>query len=416
MQKRLLSLFACTLILSLAVAPNLTIPVSGQGRSGEKVPDRYIVVLKDDTSDARGVANDIAQRHRIAVEHVYEHALKGFSAIIPAAKLDKVKADSRVRFVEQDMTVEAFQSSQVIPTGINRIDADLSTTAKIDGNDERVGVDIAIIDTGIDLKHPDLNVNTALQKTCVPGTKNANDDNGHGTHVAGIAAAIDNGRGVVGVAPGASLVPVKVLARNGSGLISWVICGVDHVTRHANTIEVANMSLGCACHSNALHLAVKRSVEAGVTYVVAAGNSASDVSNFDPASYPEVITVSAIVDTDGKCGGQGPSTNYGDDDTFATFSNFGAGVDLAAPGVDILSTYKGQSYAIMSGTSMASPHVAGAAALYKANNPSSTPDQVRNTLVTSGIPQTQGCVSDGNGGFTGDPDTYNEPLVYARTL
>lgn len=380
-----------------------------------KIPDQYIVVLRDDVTNPGAAAKDIAQRHGLALGLVYEHALKGFSATIPAPVLDRVKSDARVSFVEQDQLVEAF--AQTIPTGINRIDADLSSTKAGDGSGS-VTVGIAIIDTGIDLKHPDLNVQTK-QKTCVKGTKNANDDNGHGTHVAGIAAAKDNGSGVVGVAPGASLYAVKVLDRTGSGTISQVICGVDWVTANAASIGVANMSLGCKCHSDALHNAIIKSVNKGVTYAVAAGNSASDVKDFDPASYPEVITVSAIADSDGRCGGLGAATNYGADDTFASFSNFGAGVDLAAPGVSIYSTYKGQSYATLSGTSMASPHVTGAAALYKANNAGASPAQVQTALVAAGVQQTQICnnsLNNGNGGFSGDPDSYKEPLVYVATF
>jgi subtilisin family serine protease len=256
----------------------------------------------------------------------------------------------------------------------------------------------------------------------VKGTKNGNDDNGHGTHVAGIAAAKDNGIGVVGVAPGARLWAVKVLDRNGSGFLSGVIKGVDHVTANAGAIEVANMSLGGG-NSQALNDAIKNSVAKGVVYVVAAGNSGIDASNTSPANSPDVLAVSAIVDTDGKCGKLGPSTSYGGDDTFASFSNYGSMVDIAAPGVNILSTYKGKTYATMSGTSMASPHVAGAVALYLAHNlkPADVAGAaaVRAAIIAAGVPQTAPCSSgDGNGGFTGDPDpaSNQEPLVYAKSL
>lgn len=410
------------------------LPTTNYIADGQKIPAQYIVVLRNDVTDPATTAEDIAQKHGLALGLVYKHALKGFSAKIPAQVLDKLESDARVSYVEQDQLVQAFilqpqhhqpgheegqgkpagtttQPSEVIPTGINRIDAERSIERTVD-------VDIAIIDTGIDLKHPDLNVVRGV--TCSgAGKPGGNDDNGHGTHVAGITAAKDNDIGVVGVAPGAKLWAVKVLDKFGSGTISCVIAGVDYVTANAAEIEVANMSLGCRCHSDALHTAVKNSVAAGVTYVVAAGNSASDVKDFDPASYTEVITVSAIADSDGKCGGQGTATNYGADDTFATFSNFGSGVDLAAPGVDIFSTYKGQGYATASGTSMASPHVAGAAGLYKASNPSASPAQVQNALVTSGIPQTQVCdtaLNNGAGSFTRDPDASPEPLVYAGSL
>jgi len=290
----------------------------------------------------------------------------------------------------------------VIPTGVDRIDADLNTVAKIDGTDERVDVDIAIIDTGIDLKHPDLNV--VGGKNCSSG-KSYDDGNGHGTHVAGIAAALDNSIGVVGVAPGARLWAVRVLNNAGSGTISSVICGVDWVTANAAIIEVANMSLGGSGSDtdSALRRAINNSVAAGVTYVVAAGNSSADAANYVPAAYDAVITVSALADSDGKSGGLGPATSYGADDTFATFSNYGADVDIAAPGVSIYSTYKGGSYATMSGTSMASPHVAGAAALYKAINPAASPADVRSYLISTWEP----------GPIPGDPDPYKEGVVNA---
>jgi len=214
--------------------------------------------------------------------------------------------------------------------------------------------------------------------------------------VAGIIAALDNSIGVVGVAPQAKLIPVKVLDRTGSGTWSSVICGIDWVTANASSlgIKVANMSLGgtgtsdnnCGnTNSDALHKAVCRSRDAGVTYVVAAGNESGSASKLVPAAYDDaVITVSALADSDGKPGGLGPKTSYGPDDTFATFSNYGSIVDLGAPGVSIYSTYKGGKYATMSGTSMASPHVAGVAALYISGNPGSTWIQVRDGLKALG--------------------------------
>lgn len=402
--------------------------------ANENEEERYIVVLKK-TEDSDIDANDMTVKHKLKVHHVYKDALKGFSAHILKSEVDKVKSDPRVAFIEPDFLVESMggsdtgisdgqtsgtvttQAFQTKPTGINRIDADLSTTAKINGVDERVNTGIAILDTGIDLRHPDLNI--AGKVTFVSGTSSGNDDNGHGTHVAGIAAAKDNGVGVVGVAPGARLYAVKVLDKNGEGYISNVIAGIDWVTKNAAQIKVVNMSLGCKCHSTALYDAINRSVAAGVTYVVSAGNGSEDVASYEPASYPQVITVSAIVDTDGKCGGLGTSTSYGNDDTRASYSNYGSAIDLAAPGVNIYSTYKGKTYATMSGTSMAAPHVAGAAALYKAINPSASPAQVQSALVSSAVSQTQSCftsANDGFGGFGGDVDGFPEPLVYVSRL
>jgi subtilisin len=275
-----------------------------------------------------------------------------------------------------------------------------------------VNADIAILDTGIQLSHPDLNV--YRQKTFVSGTSSANDDNGHGTHVAGIAAAKDNSRGVVGVAPGARLWAVKVLGSSGSGSISTIIKGIDYVTQNAEEVDVANLSFGCECTSTALNTAISNSVEAGITYVVAAGNNAKNAATFSPANHPSVIAVSAIVDTDGKCGGLGASTRYGGDDTFASFSNYGSVIDLAAPGVSIYSTYTGSTYATASGTSTAAPHVAGAAALYDATHSGASPSTIASSLKSTGSKPSTVCDGRGHGYFYGDPDSYSEPLLYVN--
>jgi subtilisin len=196
-----------------------------------------------------------------------------------------------------------------------------------------VNVDIAVIDTGIDLDHPDLNARNGTN--CVSPGAPAEDDHGHGTHVAGTAAARDNDSGVVGVAPGARVWAVKVLNAAGSGTTSQIVCGIDWVTANARTgagIEVANMSLGgqslfgsfstCSSTWDPMHPAICRSVNAGVTYAVAAGNSAANSNSFVPATYAEVITVSALADFNGQPGGGAAATCRADeDDTFANFSN-----------------------------------------------------------------------------------------------
>jgi len=311
--------------------------------------------------------------------------------------------------------------SQIVPTGIERIgDSPLNTnvpntTTPAEGvRGSSVNADIAILDTGIDMNHPDLNV--YAQKTFVAGTSTANDDNGHGTHVAGIAAALDNSIGVVGVAPGARLWAVKVLDRSGAGALSDVIAGIDYITEHAKEIDVVNMSFGCKCDSTALNSAVNNAVSAGITFVTAAGNSGEDASTFSPASNPNVIAVGAIADSDGRCGGLGPATQYGNDDTFATFSNFGPKVTIAAPGVNILSTYYGSSYTTLSGTSMAAPYVAGAAALYKASHPSASPAEVKIALTSSASSASTTCDGDGHGYFTGSSLVTNEPLLYVKNM
>lgn len=377
---------------------------------GDEIPNQYIVVLKNrlpsppamEALEARDIGAD--------VRHVYNSVLRGFSIKVPnEVVLQEIQRDPNVAYIEQDMQVQAFP--QILPRGVNRADGELSST--ISGNGAgSVDGDIAILDTGIQLSHPDLNV--YRQKTFVSGTSSANDDNGHGTHVAGIAAAKDNSIGVVGVAPGARLWAVKVLGSSGSGSISTIIKGIDYVTQNAEEVDVANLSFGCECTSTALNTAISNSVDAGITYVAAAGNNGKNAATFSPANHPSVIAVSAIVDTDGKCGRLGASTSYGGDDRFASFSNYGSVVDLAAPGVSIYSTYTGSTYATLSGTSLAAPHVAGAATLYDATHPGASPSSIASSLKSTGSKPATICDGRGNGYFFGDPDSFREPLLYVN--
>lgn len=275
---------------------------------------------------------------------------------------------------------------------MNRIDAESKANTG-------AGIEVAVVDTGIQLDHPDLKGNILGGRNCTSASAAAyGDQNGHGTHVAGTIAALNNSIGVVGVAPSAKLWAIRVLDKNGSGSWSTVICGLDVVTANApkngGNIRVANLSLGgggssdnnCGNSNNdALHKAICRARDAGVTVVVAAGNSGINAANSVPAAYDDaVITVSALVDTNGIPGGGGSSTTHGADDTFASFSNFGSPVDIGAPGVLINSTWIGSSYKAISGTSMASPHVAGAAALYLAANPGASWTAVRDALMSTG--------------------------------
>jgi subtilisin len=364
--------------------------------------NRFIVVLEDDVSSPRSVADSHARRYGAAVTNVYSHALNGYAAKVPEQGIRGIRNDPRVAFVEKDSVEHA--AVQNLPTGINRIEGDLSST--IAGNGlGTVNADIAVLDTGIQKNHPDLNVVGGYNCTSSSRTKYG-DGHGHGTHVAGIAAAYDNDTGVVGAAPGARLWAMKVLNDNGSGFTSWIICGIDRVkkmntdTDPSNNIEVANMSLSgsggdSACGGfDSYHTAICNSTNAGVTYVVAAGNSNTDLKNFRPATYDEVLAVTAVSDFNGVAGGGAATTCRADvDDTSADFSNFttvghpDANHTIAAPGVCIESTWKGSTYNTISGTSMASPHVAGTAALYKANNPTATPAQVMTQLQTDAAAQ-----------------------------
>jgi subtilisin family serine protease len=364
--------------------------------------ERVIVVFRDQVGDPRAVLGEHRLRFGLGVYTIFEHVFHGYAAEVPIGARRLLELDPRVAHVEEDQRVEAFGE---VPTGVDRIQADTNATAAIDGEDSKVSVDIAILDTGIS-RHPDLVIaggidcsRVSRRSTKCEGTSSSDykDGNGHGTHVAGIAAARDNGRGVVGVAPGARLWAVRVLDSSGGGTISGIVAGIDWVTSKASTIEVANMSLGCRCASAALDQAIARSTAAGVVYVAAAGNSASDASTTSPGNHPSVISVSAMTDFDGKAGGLGRSTcRAGTDDSFASFSNFGPTVDLAAPGVCILSTSNDKDYEILSGTSMASPLVAGAAALYvvykKVPRNSSRAAAVRTGLLSDwAVPQSSTC-------------------------
>lgn len=408
-------------MLVVAAAPTLPAP-----SQAAVATERVVVVFHEDVADPAQTARDLSNRHDAALGFVYRHAIKGFSAEVPADRLAALSRDPRVAYFEPDHVFQAF--AQSLPTGIDRSESERNPHAAIDGTDTRADVDIAVIDTGIDYTHPDLYVTRATDCTssiffpqCSGSTGNLLDKNGHGTHVAGTAAALDNDIGVVGVAPGARLWSVKVLDQNGSGYLSWIIAGIDTVTQYAAEIEVANLSLGCECASTALDDAISNSVAAGVVYAVAAGNSGKDASSFSPANHPDVITVSALADFDGLAGAAGSPTCRDDqDDTLADFSNFGPLVELAAPGVCITSTWLDGTYNTISGTSMASPHVAGSAALYIAafgrdrNGDGAFTkadvDAVRATLVDGALSQGHEC------GFSNEHagDGSTEPLLFVN--
>lgn len=372
------------------------------------VPGRYIVVLQPGVDAA-----SVAIGHGAIPEQAYSHALNGFAGQLSPRQVAALRADSRVLSIEQDQVVSI--ADQQTPTGISRIFAPENGNIDIDGADDwRVNVDVAVIDTGIDGGHPDLNVVASVNcsgggpfsGSCKSGGA---DDNGHGTHVAGTIGALDNGIGVVGVAPGARLWAVKVLNSQGSGYMSWIVAGIDYVTANSASIEVANMSLGCECTSAAMNTAIANAVGKGVVFVVAAGNNGKDAGTFSPANHPDVITVSALADFDGQPGSQADQTvswstcTENDDDSLACFSNFGSLIDIAAPGVFINSTVPG-GYAIYSGTSMASPHVAGAAALLASMSKPTTKAGV--TALAKKL------TDNGNDNWTDDSyDGTKEPLL-----
>lgn len=346
-------------------------------------------------STNRAMAAEVARGHGVAAKSTFGNVFSGFAARVPEARLDTLRNDPMVASVQIDQPVSTMQScnspntppcddtggggdtGQTVPWGVDRVDADLNAN---DG----AGTNVYIIDTGIDADHPDLAGNLGngfAVETCKGGgcATAWDDDNGHGTHVAGSAGAIDNDIDVVGVAPGVTLHAVKVLNKRGSGSFSGIIEGIDWVAGEAQslgTAVVANMSLGGggsktgSCSNGSftgndnLHRAICNAAAVGVVFAVAAGNDGADASGSVPAAYDDaVITVSATDSSD-----DWPSwSNWGDNSASWTANN-SAPVAIAAPGVSVPSTWNDGGTNTISGTSMASPHVAGAAALFITSN------------------------------------------------
>ncbi|QJX48133.1 S8 family serine peptidase [Hymenobacter taeanensis] len=326
------------------------------------IPGQYIVVLKDGAVELSGsepytekvkkvkaVGQGILKARGASADALgfaYGHALKGFSARLSAAEAKSLREDARVAYVEADKVISlgkpssgggTTQPAQVTPYGIARV-----------GTGDGTGKTAWIIDTGIDLDHPDLNVDVARSKSFLTSGANyasPDDGNGHGTHVSGTIAAKNNTIGVVGVAANASVVAVRVLDSRGSGSNSGVIAGVDYVGANGKAGDVANMSLGGGV-SQALDDAVLRASAGGVLFALAAGNETDNANNHSPARVngANIFTISAMNNTD----------------TWASFSNYGnPPVDYCMPGVNIQSTWLNGGYNTISGTSMATPHMAG---------------------------------------------------------
>lgn len=398
--------------------PPATDAATPDAPAAEGDPERFIVVLDPGTNVAA-----TAERHEDTLGADVEREFRRLGAYVAElteAEAEIVEQDSAVAAVVPDEPIEL--TADTIPTGVVRISGVANAIASINGLDERVDADVAVVDTGIDPTHPDLNVVGGYN--CTSSDRAAwSDGEGHGTHVAGTVGALDNGIGVVGVAPGVRLWSVRILNSGGFGYLSWYACGLDWIAGQRDPadpsrplFEAANMSVtkwgsdDAACgrrNNDILHAAICRVVDGGTTVVAAAANDSGPASKRVPAAYNEVITVSALADTDGLPGGAGGAScfswsSYDRDDTFADFSNYGGDVDIIAPGKCIFSTLRGNRYGTMSGTSMAAPHVAGAVALYKATRPTAKPSEVRSALRYLGTM---------NWATATDPDSTNEPLL-----
>src|SRR5215813_9284608 len=293
---------------------------------------------------------------------VYGYAINGFSAQMSEEQALNLSRDPRVRFVEEDSIVEASVTQNNPPWGLDRIgQRDLPLNHAYSYTNTGSGVNVYIIDTGIRRTHTQFGGRASASFDAVGDGQNTNDCNGHGTHVSGTV-----GGSTYGVAKSVRLFAVRVLGCNGSGTNSGVIAGVDWVTANHISPAVANMSLGGGV-STALDTAVRNSIASGVTYSIAAGNSNTDASSSSPARVAEAITVGATTMTDAR----------------SSFSNFGSVVDIFAPGSSILSSFNTSDTATntISGTSMATPHVAGVVARYLQANPGASPAQARNAIV-----------------------------------
>jgi subtilisin family serine protease len=330
------------------------------------IANSYIVVLKDTRAPVREAASRLAGAK---VGSVWEHALRGFSISASESEALRIAADPAVAYVTQDHTVRLLDTQPNPPSwGLDRIDQrnlplDLSYTYPNTASN----VHAYIIDTGIRISHSDFGGRASYGFDFIDNDAIADDCHGHGTHVAGTTGGTS-----FGVAKGVQLVAVRVLNCAGSGSFTQVIGGIDWVTANAIKPAVANMSLGAAGTNAAMETAVTNSINSGVAYAIAAGNSASDACNFTPARTPAAITLGATDITDNR----------------ASFSNFGTCLDLFAPGVSITSAWITSDNATntISVTSMASPHAAGAAALILGTNPGFTPQQVRDAMVATATP------------------------------
>lgn len=437
-------------ILVMAATMSVAPATAQEARGG----DASLIVVLDPGEDVTTSAPRLAEQHGGRAERVFEHALRGFQFVGNADAAAGLARSPGVAAVVPD---EQLELVDVASYGFFRIDAEQSVNDP-DGPYRGANTRVAIIDSGVDTDHPDLapNLDLANGYNCVTPGSVPEDDNGHGTHVAGIAAAAFNpdGYGVVGVAPEASILPLKAFNADGFGSTSWVLCALDRlaqVVAASPTPTALNMSFADTggdsdCNdgnvSDVLHEALCDVVEAGqvagapVVPVAAAGNDDIDAAGTIPAAFHDVITVSGLADHDAERGGLAGCVyvpllfNYECDDTLASFSNFGTSVDLAAPAVDIYSTVPG-GHDSLSGTSMAAPFVTGVVALVLSEHGSLDTAGARSLLLRTGecpdgsAATDESCAGQGSWEKTAnhtffdetatepDPDGVPEPVVNA---
>ncbi|MFK4105723.1 S8 family peptidase [Streptomyces sp. NPDC019531] len=377
----LVSAAALFTVGAATTAPASAAPAEGviQGANAEgAVKDSYIVTLKTDTRAGSTKGKAVAKRYGAEVTRTYKKALNGYATEMSETEAKRLAADPAVASVTQNKTVH-ITDTQTSPTwGLDRIDqADLPLDSSYTYPDSAgSGVTAYIIDTGVRITHTDFGGRASYGYDAIDDDSTADDGNGHGTHVAGTVAG-----STYGVAKSANIVAVRVLDDDGSGTTDQVVAGIDWVTENAQFPAVANMSLGGDADS-VLDAAVANSIAAGITYAVAAGNDNTTASSNSPARVSTAITVGASTSADAR----------------ASYSNYGSVLDLFAPGSSITSTYNtsNSATATLSGTSMASPHVCGAAAVYLGENPSATPAQVSSALVSAASASTLTSVGTGS--------------------
>ena len=376
------------------VEPYAGVPALDVQAQDKTIADQYVVVFKPHVTDAPGQARALARAHGGNLRHTYQYALKGFAAKLPPQAVEALRRNPNVELVEPDRMVTLATTQDNATWGLDRIDQrDLPLTTTYTYTPTGAGVEVYILDTGIRISHDDFGGRASVGFDALGG--DGLDCHGHGTHVAGTV-----GGTTYGVAKGVQLIAVRVLNCSGSGSISEVIAGVDWVTQNHVSPAVVNMSLGADGATPSLENAVRNSIASGVTYSIAAGNSNADACTFSPARVAEAITVGASTSSDAR----------------ASFSNWGSCLDIFAPGEGITSAWSTSNTAIrtISGTSMAAPHVAGAAALYLERFPGATATQVTSALLANATPDKISNPRSGSPNlllYTGFLNTVNTPPV-----